>query len=187
MIPRKTTLRTQCSARIGKMTPREIENISEIITKTVLEHPLYVSAGTVFIYLSTLLEPGTDKIVSNALKNGKTVCVPKCLPNRKMEAIKITKESAFTENRFGIREPFDSTSVVPKKQIDLAIIPCVAASGNGARLGHGGGYYDIFLKESPCSRLCLCFDCNLKQDLPTEDHDEPMDVIITEKKTVVCR
>ena len=64
---------------------------------------------------------------------------------------------------------------------DLIIVPCLAAGRNGERLGHGGGYYDRFLASSTGKTVCLCFKRNILDEIPLDEHDVMMNLIITEE------
>ncbi len=68
------------------------------------------------------------------------------------------------------------------EEIDLAIVPCVAADRRGFRLGHGGGYYDRYLGKLHCPRICLCRGRALLECVPAEEFDLRMDMILTEEE-----
>jgi 5-formyltetrahydrofolate cyclo-ligase len=56
------------------------------------------------------------------------------------------------------------------------------------RLGYGGGYYDALLAEQPTARMIgVCFDFGHLVRLPNDDHDIPMDIVITEQQTYSSR
>ena len=65
--------------------------------------------------------------------------------------------------------------------IAFALVPGVAFTRNGDRLGRGKGYYDRFLKTLPptCFTCGVCFDCQLVDSLPIEPHDVPLDAVVT--------
>ena len=68
------------------------------------------------------------------------------------------------------------------EMLDLCVIPCVACSSSGVRLGYGGGYYDRFLPETRAKRIILCQEQMLCENIPAEPHDCPMDLIVTEER-----
>ena len=162
---------------------KEIENKSVAdasIFKTVTGLSFFHEAHMIFIYLNTDNEPSTDDIIMKALELGKAVCVPVCHKPPVMTAHRIESLNDLVMNRYGIREPAENTPVVSPDAIDLAIIPCVKASSDGKRLGHGGGYYDYYLKDTCCLKACLCYRENITEDIEAESHDILMDYVITQ-------
>ena len=68
------------------------------------------------------------------------------------------------------------------REIDIILLPGVAFSRDGGRLGRGAGYYDRLLghKGWRAKKTGICFDCQLVSELPVESHDHPVDCIVTE-------
>lgn len=75
-------------------------------------------------------------------------------------------------------------------EADLIIIPALAASADGARLGQGGGWYDrALLHRSPgVAVVSVVFDDEVLESgvIPTEAHDVPIDAIITPTRTIAA-
>ena len=73
-------------------------------------------------------------------------------------------------------------------EADLIIIPALAASADGTRLGQGGGWYDrALLHRSPSAPIvAVVFDDEVLADgrIPREPHDIPVDAIITPTRTL---
>jgi len=65
---------------------------------------------------------------------------------------------------------------------DVVIVPGVAFTANGDRLGQGGGWYDRFLAATGpgCTTIGVGFDLQLVERLPVEPHDVPLDHVVTE-------
>ena len=160
---------------------------NEHIVQRVLTFHGYKNADSLFIYLSTTKEPETDRIIDHALRSDKKVFVPKCLAGNRMKAVQIHSADEYRLNRFNIREPVCSDETEESESLDLIVVPCVSANDHGARIGHGGGYYDRFLAQTNAMKLCLCYDALLSAEVPQTPHDVPMDYLITESKTVRCR
>jgi 5-formyltetrahydrofolate cyclo-ligase len=78
---------------------------------------------------------------------------------------------------FGILQPeSDAEPLVP----DVLFVPLVGFTPEGARLGQGGGHYDRWLKEHrPVLAVGLAWDAQLREALPTEPHDRPLDAVVT--------
>jgi 5-formyltetrahydrofolate cyclo-ligase len=84
--------------------------------------------------------------------------------------------------------------VVPEDQpdptsVDVVIVPGVAFTPDGARLGQGGGWYDRFLTavRPDCTTIGVGFDAQVVHDLPTEPHDIRLDCIVTESGALTRR
>ncbi len=65
---------------------------------------------------------------------------------------------------------------------DLVIVPGLAFTADGGRLGQGGGWYDRFLSRirPDCTTVGVCFVEQLLDALPTEPHDIAVDHVVTE-------
>ena len=90
----------------------------------------------------------------------------------------------FILNEWRIREPDPSFSKkIDPKDLDLIIVPCVGFDEKRRRLGHGKGYYDRFLRRTDALRVGVAFEVQKLETVCTEEHDLPLDLIITEKNT----
>ena len=67
----------------------------------------------------------------------------------------------------------------------LCLVPGLAFSADGARLGYGKGYYDTFFARHSVLKLGLCYDFQLVPQVPTQPHDVRMDGILTDKRLVL--
>jgi 5-formyltetrahydrofolate cyclo-ligase len=81
----------------------------------------------------------------------------------------------------GIQEP--AGPAIDPSVVDAAVVPGVAFDLRGGRLGRGGGHYDRLLALLPegCARIGVCFSCQVVPAVPREPHDEPVDVVVTER------
>ena len=68
---------------------------------------------------------------------------------------------------------------------DIALIPGLAFSNNGFRIGYGKGVYDRLLENSSCIKIGLCYDFQIVKRLNLEDGDIPMDIIVSEKRSIL--
>lgn len=153
---------------------------SAAISGILLADPAYRAANTVFCYVATAQEPDTRAILADALDSGKVLCVPKCVGKGIMKAVRIFSQKDLRPGKYGIPEPADGLPEVAPEDIDLAVVPCLAASPDGRRIGHGAGYYDRFLSPVKAKRICLCFKALLRDDIPMDAHDLLMDKVISE-------
>lgn len=180
----KKELRKKAKEIISNAEKEYLKDSSKKITANVFNSDAFKNSKTIFIYISIENEPDTSEIISEALKQGKVVCVPKCISKEEMLAIEIHESESLNEGYFGIKEPDNFDNEIDKNKIDLAIIPCVAASRSGERLGHGAGYYDRFLENTQAFKMCLCFEKLLFERIITDKYDINMDKIITENEFI---
>ena len=85
---------------------------------------------------------------------------------------------------FGILEP-DGDNILNMENIDLVIVPGVAFDTNGNRLGRGKGYYDRLLPQIKAPKIGIGFSWQIIQNVPTEETDQPLNGIITDKHNIL--
>ena len=136
------------------------------------------NARTVFCYVSAYGEIDTHSLIKE-ISSEKILTVPYCLDNDgNMTAVKINSLSDLQEGRFGILEPKEHIPF-DKEKIDFVIVPGIAFSEDGYRLGYGKGYYDRFLSDISPFKLGVCRKELLFTSLPHNEYDIKMDKLIT--------
>ena len=176
----KRLLRKICKEKSSRLSPEYLQTASRQITSRLLDHPAYRDAKALFVYISMPGEPDTRPLIEHAWASKKTVYVPRCCGQGRMDAVALSSWESLAPGKLGIPEPQDGPVLEAGRGVDLCVIPCVCADRTGRRLGHGAGYYDRWLIQHPGTRLCLCFDRLLTDQVPTEPTDIPMDEIMTE-------
>lgn len=166
----------------GRLSDAQRQNCDEKIAFRVLEHPAYLQAKTIFIYYSVGDEISTMEIIDDALRSGKTVCLPRCETERQMSACVITSPADLTKETYGIPEPGDHCTVLAPEQLELCIIPALACDRKGHRMGYGGGYYDRFLPKTTARKMALCAAERFFEVIPYEPHDICCDFVVTENE-----
>ena len=97
-----------------------------------------------------------------------------------MQFYTITPQTAFALGTYGVLEPVDGEPVSPA-QIDLVIVPLLAADTAGYRLGFGGGYYDRYLSRYTGNTIGICYKEQLSPiPLPHEAHDVALKKILSD-------
>lgn len=93
-------------------------------------------------------------------------------------------ESRLELGSFHIEEPQGDSTVDPD-DIELMIIPAVAFDRRGNRLGRGKGFYDRLLQSTRATKIGVGYEFQLLDELPAEEHDIPVDMVITQTSTIV--
>ena len=181
----KSALRRALLRQRRETDPAERRAIDRAITERVLQSEPYRHSRTLFVYYSVAEEIDTHAILSDALNSGKRVCLPKCLPGGVMQPRYITSEEDLTEESYGIPEPGAHCPAAELTDIDLCLIPALACTAQGFRLGYGGGFYDRFLPRTPAYRMVLCAHARVLPQLPAEPHDVRCSCIVTEHEVML--
>lgn len=95
-------------------------------------------------------------------------------------------ESRLEIGSFHIEEP-KGDDLQPVEEIEMIVVPGVAFDRKGHRLGRGKGFYDRLLKEAKATKIGVGYEFQLVDEIPTEEHDVAMDIVITEETTIVIR
>ena len=152
---------------------------SDTILLKLKNTPEWRLARVIALYASLPDEVQTDAMIAAALNEGKRVCLPKTEKDN-IKFFVLNNMTSFEPGAYGIREP-KSDNTLSKEEIDLIIVPLLAADNNGVRLGFGGGYYDRYLKDFKGNSIGVCFKEQISPlPLPHETHDIPLDDIITD-------
>ena len=105
------------------------------------------------------------------------------------------KEFPLVFNKWypGAKTDFDKFGLECAKGVEvhpsMIVMPCLAFGRNGARLGYGGGYYDMTLKslKHPVVTVGVAHSFQESDEIPMEYHDQPVDYVITEQELIQCR
>lgn len=96
------------------------------------------------------------------------------------------EETRLELGSFHIEEPTGNNTVEPD-QIELMVIPAVAFDRRGNRLGRGKGFYDRLLQSARATKVGVGYEFQLMDEIPTEPHDVPMDIVITQQGAIVIK
>ena len=173
----KKALRKMIREKKQAMTMQEIEARSEKLTALFLQSEHYCNAKTVYGYLPYNQEVRTVPLLQQALRDGKRVAVPKCY-GEEMRFIYLTDLSQVAPGYAGIPEPILDEPVAAEEDA-LVLMPGVAFTAAGERIGYGGGFYDRFLSQEPNHpTVALCYEFQMVESLPTAEFDIPVDLVL---------
>ncbi|WP_066365794.1 5-formyltetrahydrofolate cyclo-ligase [Neobacillus fumarioli] len=182
----KNAIREKMKETLEALPKPIYEDYSYKIACRLFETNEWLTARSVGITVSRFPEVDTFQIIRKAWELGKMVAVPKCVPQEKRMVFRTLTEFSQLESVFyGLLEPIpEQTSAVKADQLDLLIVPGLAFSPDGFRLGFGGGYYDRFLTGFSGKTLSLAFPEQIISRFPVQKHDLPVEKIITPDKVI---
>lgn len=153
------------------------EELSKKIHGNLFSTKEWKEAKNIFCYFSIKNEVDTQNLLSIKEKNW-------YIPKISGEKLLICPYNfcQLKENRFGIPEP--NSTPVNNDEIDLVILPALAADKNGYRIGYGGGYYDRFLGslKKKIDKIILLYSDLVFDHIQYDEFDQKCDLIITDKK-----
>jgi 5-formyltetrahydrofolate cyclo-ligase len=166
----KAALRQRLTQQLRQLPPAQRSTEEELVTAAIQGSATWRAASTVLLYRSVAPEFTTVGLANGAWRAGKIVAFPRVT----QEGLALHRVSAWHEfgaGKYGIPEPNPSLPIVQPSQVDVAIVPGVAWTAAGHRLGRGGGHYDRLLPKLSVS-WGLAFDCQVQPDVPLEPHDQ---------------
>ena len=174
-----TQLRKQLRTRRQSLTVDSVLHHSRIVTSLLMELLTTVEDEYIACYLAQDNEIDLSEFIVLLLQRRTRVCVPVVQGNEMFFANYLTTTS-MTSNRWGIVEP-TNPQLIDLTEIDVVVAPLVAFSNSGRRLGRGGGYYDRIMKKCEHTLyIGVAHSCQQSNDIETDDHDIPLDAIVTE-------
>lgn len=168
------------------------DQVSRLAVERLMQLPEYQAAKTVLWYVDCRSELRTRQALPAALASGKRIIVPYCTVNEaganKLGLWLLADMNELVVGKWKILEPPRERWGEPEREvapaeIDLVVVPGVAFSRVGGRMGNGQGYYDRLLERvrPDCSLIGLGYECQLFDDLVVSPHDVFMDKVVTEK------
>ncbi len=148
----------------------------------------YRRARTIFAYFPVRGEVDVRPLIRNALGSGKAVALPRVAGKRNLEFYRIKGLQELAAGAFGIPEPPPFwPQRAPAAKADLILVPGLAFSFDGNRLGFGGGFYDALLPGRRGVALGVGFELQLRGRIPSGPRDARLDGLVTEKRVLFVR
>lgn len=178
----KQALREEIASLKRSYTKDTLLEFSAKIMKRLEETDLFRQASCIALYHALPGEVQTAGLIEKWYREKKLL-----LPLVKGEDLQLLlyagKESLQT-GAFGILEPKEDCETVPESEIDLIIVPGVAFDRQCNRLGRGKGFYDRLLSTLDIPKIGICYDFQLKDQIPVEPFDRKMNCVITDKEII---
>lgn len=174
--------------RFSELTATELKNKSALIINRLIDSDSFNFADKIFTYLSVSENiVNTRPLIDAAQGRGKSVFLPKKnrsggIPGR----FQFTEYNELIQNEIGLLEPGIGIEE-DLSDIDLVILPCVAVSLLGERIGFEKMNYNALLKNSFAPKIVLAFEFQIFNRIEYERLDIRVDRIITERRILNTR
>jgi 5-formyltetrahydrofolate cyclo-ligase len=152
----------------------------------LLELPELTSSATILAYAALPNELDPMPAIWRLRKRGVRIAYPRIEAPGVLGMHYVDHEMELVPGPFGLAQPSEHAAHAPHECIDAVIVPGVAFDVQGTRLGYGGGYYDRLLPmmRRECVRIGVAFDEQVLEHIPTEEHDECVDIVVTPARII---
>lgn len=191
---RKTAIRSSALARRDLLAPEQRRQDSQRIINKILAWDEFLGAQVVMGYCSIGSELDTTAFIAAVLKRRKTLVLPRVnRPANRLDIYAVKDpQRELIANAWGIREPDPAACpLMELARVDFILVPGLAFDPRGGRIGYGKGYYDKLLQARTrqggfTTIVAGAFDAQLVASVPMEDHDVPVQTIVTESRSIIC-
>lgn len=158
---------------------------ADAVAARVLAIPEATRPGSVLAYAATPEELDAGPLVRALRERGARVAYPRVCDQGEL-TLHWREDDALAPGFCGIPEPSADDSLAAAEEIDMVIVPGVAFDESCCRLGRGGGFYDRLLRRLRPDALTVgvTFDEQVVDALPLEEHDTPVDLVVTPTRTL---
>lgn len=178
---KKEALRKQMIKKRSSLSKKEKKIKDQSIYNQVINDKDYMTANSVFLFLSFGSEINTKPIVEHALDHNKRVFLPKVVGNH-LELFEIENFENLDRSKYGILEPNAYCQGIGNCGIDFILMPGLAFDPSGGRVGYGGGFYDRYVSSLPnykdIPKVAIAYDFQIVDEVPMSKFDIPVDRII---------
>jgi len=195
-IDHKKQIRRQFRKTRQSITSSKRSSYSQQICEQINQQSFYHEARSIGVYLALEEEVQLENLIRHARHLKKSLLLPVIeapFSNGIMNFHSWNENDTLDTDSNGIQQLSRETLVSRNHDLisipEILIMPLVAFSNKGERLGMGGGFYDRYLykckaqKTSPL-KVGVAFSCQYSESLPTEEHDQKLDYMITENRLI---
>jgi 5-formyltetrahydrofolate cyclo-ligase len=183
----KLRIRRELKETAAAFSKSYVSEASSAVCEKVLKSKEFREASVIFGYLSFRNEISVDGVLEEALRLGKTVAVPWIVSQTEMKAARLETLEDLPTDRYGIRTAPEPVMLVRPETIDLILVPGAGFSARGRRMGRGAGFYDRFLTHVMGFRLGITCDRLLREEIPVDEYDQPVEALVTETRFIYCK
>lgn len=160
----KATLRKRMVMVRDMIDDRVLRSVQ--LWATLAEVPDFAAASCVMAFVGMRTEPDTDPLFARLAAEGRHLVLPRVEDGR---LAVVSADGPMSVSRFGVHEP--QGPALDPAVVDFVVVPGLAFTPDGRRLGYGAGFYDRFLPTVEAPNAGVCFAEQLLDDLPCEPHD----------------
>ncbi len=177
MKPEKSEIRKDIIAKRKQLSETEYQKRSDCICRKIMETPSFQKASVVYAYFAVQKEVSLGSVFEECFRQGKVLALPR-VEGKEIFFYQVNSMEDLEEGSFHVMEPKERCQKAPKA--DLILVPGVAFTHAGGRLGYGGGFYDRFFEKNSMDSIGVGFSFQVLRELPLEQHDICLNRILSD-------
>lgn len=181
----KESLRKTILARLQSITQQEREDAGKIICRSILGLDRVARAEVVFAYAPMSNELDLWGLLEQLAASGR-LALSRTERSGELDFRLVRNLGNLRKGEFGISEPSDSDEAIAPNTTSSIIVPGLAFTRTGDRLGRGLACYDRYLAKlaGGVFKIGACYSWQVFDELPVEPHDQKIDSLVTDKEIV---
>lgn len=181
----KKQLRQKILEKRLNLSAEKVVDLSQQIQSNLLKSKVWPRSGKIGLYSSVKNEVQTYFLFRKALEQGLHVYFPRV--EQGIRFYEVNGPENLKKGSWGIPEPDSSCESLEEEEfLDLLVVPGIAFSKAGYRIGYGSGFYDRFLETRECRTVGLAYDFQIIDDFPVDPWDKKLSVIQSQQHIYEC-
>ncbi|MBU8912797.1 MAG: 5-formyltetrahydrofolate cyclo-ligase [Spirochaetales bacterium] len=192
----KAQLRAEAKEALDRIIQADRQQLSAVIHDRVVALSAWANSDEVLLFDSMPDEVDTGPLITTAGREGKRIYLPRMRGSDIY--FHLFAAAALEPHSYGMMEPPADAPMWSPAAADstgrrtILICPGLAFDDQGRRLGRGKGFYDRFLsgvagapqRNPTVAVIAICFEIQVIDEVPTGSHDQRVDLVVTEERTV---
>ncbi|MBP8128053.1 MAG: 5-formyltetrahydrofolate cyclo-ligase [Candidatus Hydrogenedentes bacterium] len=185
----KDRIRADFLAARRALLPKTAREHSRAIVARVCSLPEFAAAQAILTYVASKdNEVETRGLIEALLADARPVWVPLARGSSVLVWSRLLALDELAPGRFGILEPRpECRRILDLPRDAMALVPGIAFSAAGQRIGYGGGYFDRFLSRFTGTAAGLAYECQIAPSWAVDAHDVPVAMVVTERRVLRAR
>ena len=180
----KETIRQKFLSKRRGLSKLFVKGRSNLIAQKLLGQNVILGKNRISAYLAINNEVDTNELIDKLIEKGSTILIPAYFEQDcQYHLTQFENWRDLEQGPQGIWQPSNAKPIDPKN-LEVSILPGIAFSKKGVRLGYGKGIFDKLLYRSKALKIGLAYDFQIIDEVPQEKHDLVMDVVVTEERVI---
>lgn len=181
----KQVIRAGVRRRLGRLTASDRAEATAKVRSRLVQVDQFREAESVGLYSAIDWEIDLVPLLEAGGASGKSYALPRwCAESEQYQFVVVESSSQLERGRYGILEPDENCLPIDQGSLDFVVIPGLAFSRNGARLGRGRGFYDRLLENCQAHLCGVCYEFQVFDELPQDPWDRAMNRLVTPRQCV---